>query len=329
MNRRDSVIALLALTAAPLTAEAQPAPGVHRIGTLSGGSNPNAKESPSFRIFFEAMHKLGYEEGRNVVYEHRYSEGTPARFPQLANELVAAGVQLIVVTGSAESVAASRATSTIPIVAIHVGDPVELGLAVSLARPGRNLTGATIRIPGFTAKALELLIEAFPQAKRIAVLGNPTQPNYADDRQALERVAAAKGVTLLPTSGATRPEELESALERVAKDKPQAMMVLVAALFLLHRQRIIAFAAQAKVPTMYGFSEDVEAGGLMAYAVEYRSLYARAPVFVDKILKGAKPGDIPIEQPTRFGLWLNLKTAKALDFKIPRSILLRANQVIE
>ena len=223
--------------------------------------------------------------------------------------------------------AATSFTNTV--VAIHVGDPVELGLAASLARPGRNLTGSTLHIPGFTAKALELLIEAFPNARRIAVLGNPTQPNYADDRQSLERVAASKGVTLLPTSEATRPEELEPALDRIAKDKPQAMVVLIAALFLLNRKRVIAFAAQAGVPTMYPSTEDVEAGGLMGFAVELRVLYARAPVFVDKILKGAKPGDLRIEQPTRFGLWLNLKTAKALGLKIPQSLLIRADRVIE
>ena len=327
MNRRRWLLAFLAL--APAAAWAQPAAKVHRIGTLSGAVSPKAKESTLFPFFFEEMRKLGYEEGRNVVYEHRFAEGTPARFPQLAQELVAAGVQLIVVTGSAEAVAAFRATATIPIVAIHVGDPVELGLAVSLARPGRNLTGSTLRIPGFTAKALELLIEAFPHARRIGVLANPTQPNYADDRRDLERVAADKGVTLLPTSEATRPEELEPALDRIGKDKPQAMMVLVAALFQLHRERIIAFAAQARLPSMYGFTGDVEAGGLMAFAVETSTLYARAPVFVDKILKGAKPGDLPIEQPTRFGLWINLKAAKALGVKIPQSLLVRADRVIE
>ena len=193
---------------------------------LSGGFSPKAKEQTIWPAFFDAMRKLGYEEGRNVVYEMRYAEGAPARFPQLASELVAAGVQLIVTTGSAEAVAASRATATIPIVAIHVGDPVELGVAVSLARPGRNLTGSTFNIPGFSAKALELLIEAFPNARRIGVLANPTQPNYRNFRQELERVAAHKGVMLLPTSEATRPEELEPAFERVAKDKPQAIVVL-------------------------------------------------------------------------------------------------------
>jgi putative tryptophan/tyrosine transport system substrate-binding protein len=308
MNPRRRQLALFALV--PAAAWSQPAAGVHRIGVLSGGFNP--KESKSWQNFFDGMRKLGYEEGRNVVYEVRYSEGVPARFPQLARELVAAGVELIVVTGSSEAVAAGGATATIPIVAILVGDPVELGLAVSLARPGRNLTGSTLRIPGFTAKALELLIEALPNARRIGVLANPTQPNYADDRRDLERVAADKGVMLLPTSEARRPEEIESALDRVTKDKPQALVVLAHAMFILNRQRILDFAAQAKLPTMHPYTEDVEAGGLMSFAVETRSLYARAPVFVDKILRGTKAGDIPIEQPTRFGLWVNLTTARAL-----------------
>ena len=314
---------------APAAAWAQPAAGVHRIGTLSGRYSPKAKDELLWPTFFEAMRKLGYEEGRNVVYEHRYTEGTPARFPQLANELFAAGVQLIVVTGSAESVAASRATATIPIVAIHVGDPVELGLAASLARPGRNLTGSTIRIPGFTAKALELLIEAFPSARRIGVLGNPTQPNYADDRRDLERAAADKGVTLLPTVEVRRAEELDSALDRMAKDKPQAMVVLVHAIFQIHSKRIIAFAAQAKLPTMSGFTGDVESGGLMAFAVETRTLYARAPVFVDKILKGAKPGELPFEQPTRYHLVINHKTAMTLGLTIPQALLRQADEVIQ
>jgi putative tryptophan/tyrosine transport system substrate-binding protein len=325
MNPRRRQLALFALV--PAAAWSQPAAGVHRIGVLSGGFNP--KESKSWQNFFDGMRKLGYEEGRNVVYEVRYSEGAPARFPQLARELVAAGVELIVVTGSSEAVAAGGATATIPIVAILVGDPVELGLAVSLARPGRNLTGSTLRIPGFTAKALELLIEALPNARRIGVLANPTQPNYADDRRDLERVAADKGVMLLPTSEARRPEEIESALDRVTKDKPQALVVLAHAMFILNRQRILDFAAQAKLPTMHPYTEDVEAGGLMSFAVETRSLYARAPVFVDKILRGTKAGDIPIEQPTRFGLWVNLTTARALGVTIPQAVLLRAERVIE
>ena len=326
ISRRDLLV-LLAL--APGTGWPQPAPGVHRIGTLSGGFSPRAKEQRLWPAFFEAMAKLGYVEGRNVAYEFRYAEGTPARFPQLARELITARVQLIVTTGATEAVTMSQATSTIPIVMMFVADPVELGLAKSLARPGRNLTGSTLRIPGFPAKRMELLIEALPGARRIAVLGNPGQPNFVADRKAMERVAAAKGVTLLPTAAATRPEELESAFERIAKERPDAMIVPSLALFQLHRERIIAFAVQAKLPAMYTWTEDVEAGGLMAFAVEVRALYARAPVFVDKILKGAKPGDIPIEQPTRYGLWINLKTARALGVTFPPAILARAERVIE
>jgi putative ABC transport system substrate-binding protein len=327
MISRRGLLAYFAF--APAAAWAQPAPGVHRIGILSAGYSPKAKDHPNFPTFFAAMRKLGYEEGRNVTYEVRSAAGTTARLPQLARELIAAGVQLIVVTGSSGAAAAFRATATLPIVMIQATDPVELGFAVSLARPGRNLTGLISTTSGFSAKALALLIEALPHAKRIGVLGNPSHVSYLDHRQEMERVAEEKGVTLLPTAEARRPEELESAFAGIANAKPQAMVVIPDALFFVHRQRIITFAVQAKLPVMYRFTEDVEAGGLMAFATEYRDLYARAPVFVDKILKGTKPGEIPIEQPTRFGLWINLKTARALGVTIPPVVLIRAERVIE
>lgn len=327
MISRRSVLAYLAL--APAAAWAQPAPGIHRIGVLTGGSNPKAEGARTWPILSQAMRELGYEEGRNVVYEFRYAEGTPARFPRLARELASAKVAVILVTGSTEAVSASQATTTIPIVAVHVGDPLKLRLAASLARPGGNLTGLTLRVPGYPAKLLELFIEALPRAKRIGILGNPKQPNFVEDRQLMERVAEEKGVTLLPTSVATRPEELDAALRRVLEQQPDAMIVPSLALFQLQRDRIIEFAAQARLPAMYTWMEDVEAGGLMAFGVDVRALYARAPVFVDKILKGGKPGDIPIEQPTRFGLWLNLKTARALGVKFPPTILVRAELAVE
>ncbi|HEV8095756.1 MAG TPA: ABC transporter substrate-binding protein [Burkholderiales bacterium] len=329
MTSRRQALAYLAL--APAAAWAQPAPGVHRIGVLTGGSNPRTGGIRHWPIFSQAMRRLGYEEGRNAVYEFRYAEGTPARFPQLARELTAADVRMIVVTGSTETVAASQATATIPIVAIHVGDPVELRLAMSLARPGGNVTGMTLRVPGYSAKFLELLVEAFPKARRIGIIGNPQQPNFAGDRQLMERVAVGKGVTLLPTSEATRPEEVDAALRRVLEQRPDALIVPSLALFTVSQKggRIIEFAAQAKLPAMYTWMEDVEAGGLIAFGVDVRALYARTPVFVDKILKGANPGEIPIEQPTRFGLWLNLKTARALGVKFPPTILARAEQTVE
>jgi putative ABC transport system substrate-binding protein len=326
MISRREILAYLAL--APSIAWAQPAPGMHRIGVLTGGSKPDPK-GRNFSAFHEGMRKLGYEEGRNVVYEYRYAEGVPARFPQLGRELVDSSVRLIVVSGSSETMAAAKATATIPIVAIHVEDPVELGLATSLARPGRNVTGSTLRVPGYAAKQVELLVEAFPKARRIAILGNPVQPVFVDDRKLMESVAARKGVSLLPTSEATRPEELDAAFERVLEQRPDALIVPSPALFLLQRDRITAFAEKAKLPALYTWIENVESGGLIAFGVDTRALYARAPVFIDKILKGTKPGDIPIEQPTRFGVWLNMKTARTLGVKFPSTILARGERVIE
>jgi putative ABC transport system substrate-binding protein len=301
---------------------------MHRIGTLTGGTGPDPK-GRNFPAFLESMRKLGYEEGRNVVYEHRFAQGAPARFPQLARELVESKVRLILVTGSTEAVAAARATPTIPIVAVHVGDPVELRLAASLARPGRNVTGMTIRVPGYPAKQMELLVEAFPKARRISILGNPAQPNFTDDRKLMEGVAAKKGVSLLPTSEATRPEEIDVALQRVLGQRPDALIVPSLALFLLKRDQITAFAERAKLPALYTWIEEVESGGLIAYGVDVRALWGRAPVFIDKILKGEKPGDIPIEQPTRYGVWLNMKTARAIGVKFPPTILARGEALIE
>jgi len=326
MVSRRGILAYLATL--PAIAWAQPAPGVHRIGVLTGGGKPDPK-GRNFSAFNEAMHKLGYEEGRNVTYQHRYAQGVPARFPQLVKELIESGVRLIVVTGSTEAVAAAKATTTIPIVAIHVADPVEVGLAKSLARPGRNLTGLTIRVPGYAAKQMELLVEALPKARRVAILGNPAQPNFIDDRKLMEGVAAKKGVTLLPTTEATRPEEIVSALQQVQQQRPDALIVPSLALFQQQRTAILAFAEKAKLPALYTWIEDAESGGLIAFGVDVRALYARAPVFVDKILKGAKPGDIPIEQPTRYGVWLNMKTARTLGLEFPKTILVRGERVVE
>ena len=326
MISRRNALAFLSL--APAIGWAQPAPGMHRIGVLTGGDKPDP-DGRNFSALLENMRKLGYEEGRNIKYEYRYAEGVPARFTRLAKELVQSGVRLILVSGSTEAVAAAKATSTIPIVAVHIGDPVELGLATSLARPGRNLTGSTLRVPGYAAKQMELLIEAFPKARRISILGNPAQPNFVDDRKLMESVAAKKGVSLLPTSEATRPEELDTAFQRVLDQQPDALIVPSLALFLLHRERITTFAEKAKLPALYTWIEDVESGGLMAFGVDTRALYARAPVFIDKILKGAKPGEIPIEQPTRFGLWLNMKAARTLGVTFPRTILARGEPIIE
>ena len=328
MLSRRSALALLAF--APAIAWPQPATGQHRIAVLSAGASPKEKGHPNWPTFFARMGELGYVEGRNVTYDVRNAAGASAQLSKLAHELVAGKPDLIVVTGSSEAVAVSKATAIIPIVMMHGSyDPVRQGLAASFARPGRNLTGMISTIDGFSEKALELLTEAIPSARRISVLANPRASHYPDFRRELERAAAGKGIALLPTAEATRPEELEAAFDRIAKERPQAAVIHHDALFWVQRGRIIAFAAQARLPVMYRFTEDVEAGGLMAYATEYRALYARAPVFVDKILKGARPGDIPIEQPTRFGLWINQKTARALGITFPQTVLTRAERVIE
>ena len=273
------------------------------------------------------MRKLGYVEGSNVRYEIRNADAISARLPQLARELVAANVDLIVVPGSTEAVAAFRATASIPIVMIHTIDPVELGLAVSLGKPGRNVTGLTAE--GVGAKALDLLFEALPKVKRIAVLANTGASRYPSVRKEMEELAASKHASLLATAEVKRPEDFDAAFARISKDRPDAMVVFQDAIMFFNRRRIVAFAAQARIPTMYGFTEDVEAGGLMAFATPYRVLYARAPEFVDKILKGAKPSELPIEQPIQFGLWINMKTARALGLTFPPSIVARADRVIE
>lgn len=198
------------------------------------------------------------------------------------------------------------------------------------ALPARAATtGLKYRIEGFFSKALTLLCDALPSARRIGVLANPGHPTYAEYRQELELAAATRKVTLLPTVEARGPADLGAAFNRLESDRPQALMVVPDVLFFVHRREVIDFAARSKLPTMHGFIEDVEAGGLLAFATEFRDLYARAPVFVDKILKGANPADLPIEQPTRYGLWLSLRTARSLGLTLPRPVLLRAERVIE
>lgn len=325
MNRRRLLLACLAVV--PSMARAQSAIRQYCVGILGAGFNSKSADHPNFPTFFAAMRKLGYVEGSNVRYEIRNADGISARLPQLARELVAANVDVIVVPGSSEAVAAFRATASIPIVMIHAADPVELGLAVSLARPGRNVTGLTSK--GVGAKALDLLLEALPKAKRIAVLANTEATRYAGVRKEMEELAAGKQVSLYATAEVKRPKDFDVAFARISKDRPDAMVVIQDAIMFFNRRRIVDFASHARIPTMYGFTEDVEAGGLMAFSSPYRPLYARAPEFVDKILKGANPGELPIEEPLQFGLWINMKTAQALGLTFPPSILARADRVIE
>ena len=325
-RRRLVVLAAAALAAGPRIVLSQAAVVPVRIGMLSGG---NLQETPDWDAFYERMRSLGYVEGQGVVYERRAANGEPGRLPQLARELVAAGPRLIVTTGGTEVLAARQATSTIPIVMMFGGDPVATGLAKTLARPGGNVTGMTRFIPGFVEKALESLSQAVPSARRIGVLANASAPTYGSRGAELAQAAGRLGLTLLPVAAAGRPDELPAAFAKLEAQRPDALFVQSDVLFFISRREVVAFAARARLPAIYSFTEDVEAGGLMAFTVEWRQLYERAPVFIDKILKGASPAEIPIEQPTRAGLWVNLKAARALGITIPQQVLLRAERVIE
>jgi putative tryptophan/tyrosine transport system substrate-binding protein len=283
MLRRRQVLFSPAWSAfiAPFRSAAQPISKPQRIGMLSGGG---LQQNSNWDAFYSSMRSLGYVEGRDVVYKRKAAQGEPERLPQLARDLVATNPPLIVATGAGE-VLAARQASVIPIVMIFGTDPVGTGVANSLAKPGGNVTGLTRSIPGFNEKSLELLAEALPSARRIGVLENSGSLSFAPYRTELDRAAAKLGSELLPPANATRPEELQPAFHKLERQRPHALFVHSDVLFFVQPAKVIQFAAQAQLPTMHGFTEDVEAGGLMAFAVEFRDLYVRAPVFIDKILR--------------------------------------------
>jgi putative ABC transport system substrate-binding protein len=314
------------LLAAPLAAEAQRAAKVYRIGFLSGSS---AAASKVFvEQFRQGLRELGYVEGQNIIIEYRWADGQPGRLPQLATDLVRIVPDLIVAATSQPAMAAHNATASIPIVMINVGDPVYLGLATSLARPGKNLTGLTSFGPELATKQLALLKEVVPEVKRIAVLfnpGNPLNPPWLRDTEAAARTLA---VQLQPLS-ITGPDDVATAFRDAMKSGAGAVLVAAEQVVNLQSAQISALALSNRLPTMFGNRLLMDSGGLMAYSIDFAVPYRRAATYVDKILKGAKPGDIPIEEPTKFELVINLKTAKALGLTIPQSLLLRADEVIE
>ena len=317
----------LGILAAPLAADAQQAGKVFRIGYLAPGSPSSA--TGSLEAFRQGLRELGYVEGRNIVIEYRWAEGRHERLPDLAADLVRLKVDVIVAVATTPPHAAKKATTTIPIVMTNHADPVGSGLVASLARPGGNITGmadtAGLEIFG---KQLELLKEAVPGVSRVAVIWNPT--NQAHPLWLGEVKVAARSLRVqLQILEARGPDEFESAFAAMTRERAGALFVLRDAMFLLHRTRIAELAAKSRLPAMYGLRPNVEAGGLMFYGASLPDLIRRAATYVDKILKGAKPGDLPVEQPTRFELVVNLKTAKALGLTIPQSVLFRADKVIE
>jgi putative ABC transport system substrate-binding protein len=326
MNRR-SFIANLAggLLAAPLAAEAQPGK-VHRIGYLSSGPSTSNLYRGAFQ---QNLRELGWVEGQNIVTDYRFAEGRLDRLPDLAAELVRLKVDVIVASPTPAAVAAKNATGTIPIVAWGLGDPVGLGLVASLARPGGNITGVSYSVGMDTfGKGLELLREAIPNVRRVAVLSNPANPAHRLAIDNVKRAARSLGLQLQLLE-ARGPNEFDAAFAAMAKERVAAVLVLADGVFVFQRAPLAELAVKNRLPSMHGTRENAEAGGLMSYGPSNLDALRRAASFVDKVLKSANPADLPIEQPTKFELVINLKTAKALGLTIPQSLLQRADQVIE
>jgi putative tryptophan/tyrosine transport system substrate-binding protein len=311
------------LIAAPLSAEAQEAGKVFRIGSLSPAGNP-ALEG----VFLDAMRSLGYVEGKNLIFERRYADNQLERLPALAGELVSLKVDIIVATGTVAPLATKKVTTTIPVVIWSTGDPVGSGIASSLAHPGGNITGLTIDSPELAGKRLQLLKDIVPGLTRVAVIWNAANPYAAvvfKETQEAARLLAIQIESIEVRS----PLDFDSAFGAVIKGNPTGLIVVEDPLTFSVLPRIVNFATTNRLPVMYGMKEFASAGGLIAYGPDYPDLLRRAATYVDKILKGAKPGDLPIEQPTRFALVINLKTAKTLNLTVPPSLLLRTDEVIE
>jgi putative ABC transport system substrate-binding protein len=326
MDRRVFIGTLTAgLLAAPLAAEAQRPPAkVARIGLL--GDVPRFLDEP----FRQGLRELGYIEGQNIVIEHRAPEWKYERLPGLAVELVRLQVDVIVAASPAATKAAKQATSSIPIVFTVSGDPVADGFVASLARPGGNVTGLATVGPELVGKQLEMLKAIVPKVSRVAVLQNPVthRDTHGGVLRQVEGSARGLGVQLLLFEART-PSEIDAAFVAMGSQRVDGILVLRDAMFRAQRAQITALAAKKRLPGIYGLREEAEAGGLIAYGASVPQLYRRAATYVDKILKGAKPGDLPVEQPTTFELVINLKTARALGLTIPPSLLQRADQVIE
>ncbi len=319
------LIVAIGLLASPLAADAQHSAKVRRIGRLSMGSGLG----PNEEALQQGLRELGYVEGQNIVIEYRGAEGKLDRLLDLAAELVRLKVDAIVAgPGFPAAVAAKLATATVPIVIVAAGDPVGTGLVASLAHPGGNITGISDMGTELSAKRLELLKEAAPKLSRVAVLWNSTDHSMSLQYPEVQVAARILGVRLQPVS-VRAPGDFDSAFALIGQGHPDALYIISDILTVVHRGRIAGFTAKNRLPTMYTTRTAVADGGLMSYGPNFRDMFRRAAYFVDRILKGAKPADLPVEQPTRFELVINMKTAKALGLTFPPSILIRADQVIQ
>ena len=326
--RRRVLLAGAALLAAPLASLGQQQPKVRRIGVLLGGtvaSNRHHRDA-----FVQGLNELGYVEGKNVIVETRYAEGKIDRFPALVKELLEQKAEVLFASSGVAAQAAQKSGTQTPIVFAFAPDPVGQGFGKSLAHPGGNMTGLSSTHGELSAKRLELLKEAFPRIRRIAVLYflAPSAAGVAEQLAETERAAKKLGLTLA-TEESPRPEDFERAFASMQKQRPDALVVIENPVFFANRVRLTELALELRRPAIYNVSEYVQSGGLMSYGASYEDLARRAATHVVKILNGARPGDLPIEQPTKFELVLNLKTAKAMGIAFPQSFVARADRVIE
>jgi putative tryptophan/tyrosine transport system substrate-binding protein len=328
VTRLAPALVLLLLIAPFYTAAAQAPEKVPRVGYISPGSSSDPARLRRFEAFRQGLRELGYVEGQSIVLEPRWAEGRYDRYPALAADLVRLKVDVIVAVGGAATKAAQQATRTIPIVMSVVIDPVGSGLVPSLAQPAGNLTGTSTMASDIIGKQLEVLTEAIPGVSRVALLWNPDNPGGAPQLREAAAAARTLGVRL-QTLEARNSREIDTAFTAMTRERAAALVVLTDAIFTNQVKQIAERAAKRRLPSIYGQREYVEAGGLMVYSSNPFDLERRAATFVDKILKGAKPAGLPIEQPSKFDLVINLKTAKTLGLTIPSSLLLRADQVIE
>jgi putative ABC transport system substrate-binding protein len=327
MNRRDTVLAFLALGTAPLAALAQPADKLFRIGFLAGGGAPPDGAIPG--PLRQAMRDLGYVEGKTVAYVGRWADAKLERLAGLAAELVALKVDTIVALGGPATVAAKKASTTIPIVmAGPSGDAVATGLVASLARPGGNITGLSDEASVLSAKRMQILKEAVPKAKRISVLWNSDDNAMTLRYKEIDNAARLLQVTVQPF-GLREPNDFTMAFDAMTRERPDALFLVADALTFQNRKRVVDFVEQHRIPAMFEFGAWIQGGGLMAYGPSAEDSYRVVARFLDQIAKGAKPSDLPVQQPTRYYLAINLKTAKAIDLAIPQSLLIRADELIQ
>jgi putative tryptophan/tyrosine transport system substrate-binding protein len=329
MNRRTFLSGLtLGMLSAPLAVEAQRAPKVPKVGYLSIGSASDPRRGALLDAFQRGLRGLGYVEGKNILIEVRFAEGSYDRLPNLAAELVRLKVDIILAYSTPATEAAKNATAAIPIVMSGVVDPLRTGLVAGLGRPGGNVTGLSLMAPEIIGKQMQLLKELIPKVARVAVLWNPTNPSNVPQLREAQVAAQALGLRLQSWE-VRSPNDLDPAFAAMTREHAGAVIILVDGVFIDNRTRIVRLAEKARLPAVYGLREYVEGGGLMFYGADPADLNHRAALFVDKILKGAQPADLPVEQPVKFELAINAKTAKALGLSIPTPVLTRADQVIE